>query len=77
MSDISQQDFQSRMDVLLEAVRVCTIAGLDATPVQAMPIEYFQVTIDTLDAMGVRYLCLKGKDGKSFRVTGLCAGVLK
>ena len=71
MSDISQQDFQSRIDALLGAVRACTTAGLDATPVQAMPIEYLQVTIDTLDAIGVRYLCTELHGGKQFAVVGL------
>ena len=71
MSDISQQDFQSRMDVLLGAVRACATAGLDATQVQTFPIEYYDATIDTLDAMGVRYLCTAAKDGKLFAVVGL------
>ena len=71
MSDISQQDFQSRMDALLGAVRACTTAGLDATPVQTFPIEYHDATIDTLDAMGVRYLCTELRGGKSFAVVGL------
>ena len=71
MSDISQQDFQSRMDVLLGAVCACATAGLDATQVQTFPIEYHDATIDTLDAMGVRYLCTTLHGGKSFAVVGL------
>lgn len=72
MSDISQQDFQSRMDALLGAVRECTTAGLDATQIFTFPSEYLQATIDTLDAMGVRYLCTELHGGKQFAVVGLC-----
>ena len=71
MSDISKQDFQSRMEALLGAVRACTTGGVHSTPTHVLPIEYHDATIDTLDAMGVRYLCTTLHGGKSFAVVGL------
>ena len=75
MPDISQQDFQSRMEAILEEAYNCAFVGLRNTSFFTLPIEYFEATIQTLENLLIRSVNIVSEDKKTFRLCCFTTGI--